>query len=187
MDIQSLTVQDSGMNNGNAGGTYPFIFVVKHADVNGLTTTANPSNPDDIPVINYAGLSGLTGLKKIEITEQTGKVTDELIGDTDGKSFSSTLEFHVPGSSAKNLGFAAASKNARLVFIVPEENGTLRVVGNLVNPARFESFSADTGASREDRKGGTYTFKTFGNTPAPILTNATVDTLLAIAPSGSGA
>jgi len=185
MDLQSLAVADSGMNNGNAGGTYPFLYMAKIEGLVGLTVAAAPATPDAIPVIDFTGLSTtLFAVNKIEITEQSGKVTDELIGETDGKSFSHTAAFHVPGSSAKNLGLAAATKNARVVLFMIEEDGKIRVVGNEVNPARFESYTQDTGGTREEKKGGSYTFKSFGNTPAPILDGATVATLeaLAVAP-----
>jgi hypothetical protein len=187
MDLQSLQVGDSGMNNGNAGGTASFVYIVKHAETSGMTIAANPSNPDDIPVIDYAGVAGLTNLVKVEITYESGKVRSELIGETDGKSFSHFADFHIPGTSKKNLGLAASAKNARLVIFVPEEDGVIRVVGNEMNPARFESFSGDTGDAREALKGGTYSFKSSGHSPAPILTGATIATLEGLAPSGSGA
>jgi hypothetical protein len=187
MDLQSLEVQDSGMNNQNAGGTYPFIFMVKHSEAAGFNITAAPLTPDGIPLIAYGGVSGLANIVKIEITEQSGKVRSELIGETDGKSFAHFADFHIPGGSANSLGLAAALKNARTIIIVPEEDGTLRVVGNTVNPARFESYEGDSGDTREAKRGGTFTFKSFGHSPAPILTGATVATLDALAPSGSGA
>ena len=187
MDLIAMQVGDSGMNNANGGGTASFIYLVKHAETSGLAIAANPSNPDDIPVIDFAGVSGLANLVKVEITYESGKVRSELIGETDGKSFAHFADFHIPGTSKKNLGLAAAAKNARLVIFVPEEDGVIRVVGNEMNPARFESFAGDTGDSRESLKGGTYSFKSHGHSPAPILTGATIATLENLSPSGSGA
>ncbi len=185
MDLQSFSVADSGLNNNNAGGTYPYFFVVKHSEAGGFDVASNPTDPDDIPVIDFGGVTGLTNMEKFEITEETGVVRDELIGEKDGKSFAHFYECKVPGNSLKNLGFASSVKNARLIIIAPEEDGTLRVVGNTINPARFEDGPGTSGGTREEKNGRDYTFKAFGNTVVPVLINTTVANLNAIV-NGSG-
>jgi len=187
MDLQAINVPDSGMNNNNAGGTYPYIFLVKHSEATGFEVAASPATPDAVPVIPFSGVGGLTNMKKIEVTEEMCVVRDELIGETDGKSYAHFGEFKIPGNDLKNLGLASSVKNARLIALICEEDGTIRVIGNSVCPARLTEAAGTSGDTRESKNGRDYTIKSYGNTVVPVLTGTTVANLVNITEgSGSG-
>lgn len=187
MNLEGLTVANSGVGLPGSGGTGVYIWIAKAMDVEGLDLPANPATPSAIPKIALSDLT-ISGLTKFEIREMSGAVRHEKIGELDGRSFKNTAEFELSGSSDVVLGFDAATANARLVIFMEEHTGgNIRVVGTRKSPARdHDSEGGGTGAKREDWKGSKFKFTSYAECPAPIVTGATYTSLDALVGSGSG-
>lgn len=107
--------------------------------------------------------------KKLYMTPETSKVDDEPQGETDGQSFVHKGEFVYPGTKPEALAYAAAVNNSKMLFILIESNGQMRVIGSKAFPARCK-VKATTGTKTADRKGITIEVYSYGDTPAPIYT-----------------
>jgi len=106
--------------------------------------------------------------KELYVTEDTGAVRSEMVGEMDGKSFEHYLDFFYPGNKEEALSFAAYINNGHFLFIAKDAEGKMRLVGNPQFPAQVDSNELTTGQSTSDRKGMTVTVKAKGNSPAPI-------------------
>ena len=180
MDLQGISVADSGMNNNNSGGYYDKVFVAKASDVDGIVLNPAPTTPEESVEIAWADITiGGTGLVEVACQEGSVSVTDEEIGETDGISFKTKLTFNVSTHTAKNLGFSAMTTNAHLVyFVIDFATDKVRVIGTDKSHARREAGSGVTGGGkREDYKHGQQTWVCYGTTPAPFVTGATVTDL----------
>lgn len=83
------------------------------------------------------------------ITDDTGELKIEPVGEKDGKSFVLHLLLFHPGLRAKILGFINATKNENLVFIVPDNNGQYFILGDALRPATLEGPDTGAGTSKE--------------------------------------
>lgn len=106
--------------------------------------------------------------KKLYCTLETGELKFSLIGARDSKSFSNSMEVSYPSNDEKILGFIAASANRELVFLVPEQNGRIKVLGTPGFPAQLETVEGTTGKLVEDGNVAIQTFLSKSPIPAPI-------------------
>lgn len=134
-----------------------------------------PTEPDigaggDITLEALATLTGDlmmetgTNLFELYLTDDTGAIEFESVGEKDGKSWVLHLKLFHPGLQKKVLGFINAAKNDNLVFIVPDNNGDHFIMGDEMRPATYEGSpdSVGTGQATADRAGVSmeFTFKT---------------------------
>ncbi len=173
MDIQALLHLDGSDNTSGIG---QYIFVAKIEDIAVLPV---PVLDDSTGTGTFADLVTITqnivmlagkSFHKIYVTLEAGELKSETQGELDGISFLNQLEFFHPGSQAEVLGFAQWAKNSSLVFLVPEVDGAIRLLGHRAYPAKMVSSPFTTGKASADRKGGTFTFKSSRKGPAPIFT-----------------
>lgn len=124
-----------------------------------------------------------TGKQLFELycTVEQGEIKSNMVGPRDGKGYENMLEISFPGSEAEFLGFKAASANRQLIFFVKEKNGKVRVLGNLEDPAFFETDESTSGKAIADGRLSKLTFKASAATPAPIYTTALTSLLTAAA------
>jgi hypothetical protein len=106
---------------------------------------------------------------ELYVTLETGKIDSNSQGELDGMSFKNVLDFFHPGSSAQILGFAQWAKNSDLIFLVPESDGQVRILGHKGYPAKMTKAQVTTGAKGADRKGNGFTFESTRKGPAPIF------------------
>ncbi|MNH19739.1 hypothetical protein D3C79_794850 [compost metagenome] len=99
-------------------------------------------------------------------------VKSEAVGERDGKSFKVTLKFTHPTNRAEILAFQRLTANRNMVFLVPETDGNVRIVGSKEFPAKLNSGSSDTGETIESLKHAAFEFSCNSRTPAPIYTAA---------------
>ncbi len=150
----SFTFQDidKDLKDGqNMGGIPQVVYFGFHKDVE--TWPSRPENPS-----NVADLGKLTGsvvmkagtnMFKLYLTDDTGELEMEPVGEKDGKSFVMHLRLFTPGLHDKVLGFMNASKNENLVFIVPDNNGFHYLMGDELRPATYEGADDVAGTSKE--------------------------------------
>ncbi len=101
-------------------------------------------------------------------TLETGELKYSLIGARDGKSFSNSMEVSYPSNDEEFLGFLASSANRRLVFLVVEQNGKVKVLGTPKFPAQLETVEGTTGKLVEDPNTSVQTYLSKSPIPAAI-------------------
>jgi hypothetical protein len=106
---------------------------------------------------------------ELYVTLEAAKLDSNSQGDLDGMSFKNVLEFFHPGSKADILGLAQWAKNSDLIFLVPESDGVVRLIGHRGYPAKMTKAQLTTGQKTSDRKGNTFTFESARKGPAPIF------------------
>ncbi len=149
-------------NGENMGGLPQKVYFGYHRDVKTWPTKAvAPTSIEDASVL-VGDVEMLPGKKMFEfyITDDTGEFKFEPVGESDGKSFIAKLSIFHPGLSAKVLGFMNASKNDNLVFIVPDNNGQMYLMGDVLRPATFSASPDGVGTSKETagRRGASMEF-----------------------------
>lgn len=107
-------------------------------------------------------------------TKDTAEVSDESVGEFDGKSFESSYEGFTPGTEAETLEWAMTVNNGNFFFVPRERDGKYRIIGGPGNPAKIDTLSIKTGKDAKGRKGCTFKFKAWGLGPAPIYVTGTI-------------
>jgi hypothetical protein len=137
----------------NMGGIQQAVYFGLHKDVDTW-----PSEPDLDTAVNLEDLASLTGnltmktgtnLFKMYLTDDTGELELEPVGEKDGKSFVMHLRLFHPGLQKKILGFMNLAKNANLVFIAPDNNGNHFLLGDSLRPATYETSPDSVGTGKE--------------------------------------
>jgi hypothetical protein len=105
----------------------------------------------------------------IYVTLEEGELKHVGQGETDSMSYKNSLEFAHPGSKPEVLGFAQWCKNSNLIFLVPETDGQVRVLGTRAFPAKMESAPGSTDKKAAGAKKTTFTFQSSRKGPAPVF------------------
>lgn len=150
----------------NMGGMAGFIFAALASDVLDITY-----DTDGVTVTAITMKSGKK-FQKIYMTKDTGELKDTEVGERDGGSFETSLEWFTPDINGALLRMKTMFNNGGFIFIVMDANKVERVVGNLDYPAYREPGEIGTGKDPKGRRGGTFKFKAAANTPAPIFTGS---------------
>lgn len=146
----------------NMGGLPQKVYFGYHKDV--ATWPTKPVTPVSIEEASVlvGDIVMVEGKRMFElyITDDTGEFKIDPVGESDGKSFVEKLTLFHPGLSAKVLGFMNASKNDNLVFIVPDNNGNMYLMGDSLRPATFSASPDGFGTSKETagRRGASMEF-----------------------------
>ena len=150
----ALQAIDKNLPGGaNMGGLTQTLYVAYHKDV-----VTWPTEPDYDTVLTIEGLATLTGditmatgknFFPIYITDDTGELEMESVGELDGKSWVMHLRFLNPGLQKKVLGFINAAKNDNLVFIVPDNNGNMFLLGDKTRAAVYAASPDGVGTGKE--------------------------------------
>lgn len=152
----AITMQDIDKNlpgGANMGGISQTIYFCTHEDV-----ATFPTEPDLATAADMEAMGQLTGalvmkagkkMNKIYVTDDTGEVEMESVGELDGKSFVMHLRFLNPGLQKKILGFINYAKNSNLVFIAPDNNGNLFLLGDATRAAVFAASPDGIGTGKE--------------------------------------
>lgn len=162
LNLRNLDWQDGRDND---GGIQAKFFYIPYNDI--LTwPTINP-NPTEfaqkvVLVGNFVlkpGKSWKTGY----CTMEKGMLKTTMVGETDGKSGESVVEFTHPGNEDYLLGFIEYFKNTSMVVMIQELDKTdYRVIGNKSLPAKLDSAEVTTGDAVKNLKHAKMGFKSVG-------------------------
>jgi hypothetical protein len=160
----------------NPGGLLDTVYFGEVADID--TFPAVDSTPaalgDDCVTTGDIEMAVGKKMYELYITQDTGELSDDLVGEIDGMSYESTFEAFSPGTHKEMLGFSATVANGNFFLAIPERGGNYRLFGGPGYPAKLISGSIKTGKDAKGRKGFTFKFKTFGPTPCPIYTSKVI-------------
>lgn len=114
-------------------------------------------------------------MHKYPVTTYTGEIKDDLVGDIDSKSFTSSILFQMKTTDAVVLEHAAITANGCWVCLMKENSGQVRVVGRKGNPAKMSQIAATTGSGDNPKRFVAFTVESKNNaTPAPVYTGTFV-------------
>ncbi|WP_151087374.1 hypothetical protein [Hymenobacter baengnokdamensis] len=172
MDTQDLT-HTSGTDN--TPGIQQKIF---YTTLENIVTLPKPTEDDSAASTGtFADLVTITAdivvkkpLSSIYVTLEDGELKHSGQGETDSMSFKNELEFAHPGTKPEQLGFAQWCKNSNLIFLVPEVDGQIRVLGTRGYPAKLATAPGSTGKKSTDGRKTTFTFHSSRKGPAPVFT-----------------
>ena len=155
----------------NMGGTGTKFYFALAKDVLTWPTLPDPATatqdalqvyPDDF-VMN-TGKKFFTGY----MTPDTGVLSNADQGDIDGVSQKHSFKLFHPKMNAILKGFIRATNNQGMVFVVPDANGVMHVVGSESWPAlRAGDGESGSGEGSAGRSGATMTFISYG--PGPMM------------------
>ena len=163
----------------NPGGTQTIAFYAPLSAFAAGGIPKVPANPTDfatsITIPTEFVFNSQEGFRKIYLTEDTGMVEDEGVGEKDGKSWRNKFKLFHPGSKAAALGFARWINNTGCIFLVKEADGQVRIVGSEQFPAKVDANTITTTETTDGRKGMTMEVSAASITPAPIYTGNIVE------------
>ena len=147
----------------NMAGMRGRIFAAPASDVNQWTEPAAGATT------LATDITCKTGKKFVEIymTDETGQVEDQEVGEKDGGSWETTIEWWSPSIDEALLQLKANFANGGFVFIVEDAQKVKRIVGSPELPAYRVPDKVSTGKARKDRRGAG--FKFMAPSPAPAL------------------
>lgn len=157
----------------NPGGTQTKLFYIPLAEIaNYPKLPQAPSDLSDLvgfrdPIVPLPGKK----FHELYVTMDTAEVKSDSVGDIDGKSYKISVDFYHPGSNGKALGFKRKVNNSNMVFLVPEVDGTVKVIGSPQFPAKVSTGDHTSGKATEDRRGLNMMLTSKGVTPAIIYDN----------------
>jgi len=137
----------------NMGDIPQKVYFGLHKDV-----ASWPTEPDYDTAETLEDIATLTGelemasetnLFELYLTDDTGELEIESVGEKDGKSWVLHLRLFNPGLQKKLLGFINVAKNENLVFIVPDNNGNYFLMGDVLRPATYEGSPDGSGTGME--------------------------------------
>jgi hypothetical protein len=113
------------------------------------------------------------GFMKFRATPKTGNIESPSAGEADGKVANNTFSFMMPGTKAEVLGFRRKFQNRDGIWLVKEEDGTIRQLGSEAIPAIMETVTGTLGGGGHDgKKGTTFEIVDFNAVAAPIYTGS---------------
>lgn len=147
----------------NMGGIPQVVYYARYEDV-----SVWPKRPVGGTGVTLAKMGELTGnlemkaekfFHRLYVTDDEGKLDIEGVGEKDGKSFVMKLRVYHPGLNSRLLGFMNLAKNSNLVFVVPDSNGGLFLLGDEMRAAAMDSIDGmTTGQKTEERPGAGIVF-----------------------------
>lgn len=97
--------------------------------------------------------------REYEIIDESGNITDTLVGTKGAKSFDSLALFRLSCVNRDQKGFAKLIANGCFLVAMENKNGQWEMIGNPDNPAHVESIVLSRGALAADANEGTYSIK----------------------------
>jgi hypothetical protein len=125
-------------------------------------------------LIVSTAITNKTGKNFVEwyFTPDKGKLNINKVGDKDGQSYESTVEYFIPGlSAAKELEFDKTT-NCQIIHICKDQQGNLRILGDLDRGAYIETTETTTGGPMADTPGTLVRIKYNSKQPPFYYTSA---------------
>lgn len=108
------------------------------------------------------------GFLQVQILPETGEVNANGVGQKGQKSFVNEYSGTISGIGKKPSGFMRYWKNRNLIYIVRDNNGVLRQIGSVANPATFEELNLLSGKKGDDLVGVNFKVSAPSKAAAPI-------------------
>lgn len=152
VDFADLDFPDGGDND---AGIASYIYLAKVKDV--LNWPTLPPTPTTLA--QKVTLTGNFEMKegkrfyKLYCTRDKGDLNSDMVGEMDSKSAENKLKIFIPRTTPENIGFLEECKNTNVVAISVERDGSMRVIGSELLPAKLFTGKAGSGSKAGDAKG----------------------------------
>ena len=150
----------------NMGGTAGKVYAIPASDVETIPAPGANSLTVATAIVCKSGQK----FAEIYMTSETGEVKDTEVGERDGGSFETGLEWWSPAISDELLTLKSKFANGGFIFLIKDSNNIMRIVGSKDHPAYREPGEITTGKAPKDRRGASFKFKASSPTPALIYT-----------------
>lgn len=97
---------------------------------------------------------------------EKGVVSKKVVGGIGSKSVETTATFYVLGADKKELEWMRDQSNIPGVWLIPDKNGTVHVLGTKDDPAYLQEADQSTGTAATDERGTTYVIRHVTSEPA---------------------
>ena len=144
---------------------------VLYAPASHFATFVTDALQDEVILTSYTLKAGKR-LAEIYMTRDTGSIMDQEVGEMDGGSFETQLEFFTPRIRKEVLRLKALFSNGGFIFFVKDGNGVMRVIGSIEHPAFRVPADVNGGKAPKDRNGASFKFSASNARPAPIYEGA---------------
>lgn len=164
----AITLADLDFEEGtiNMGGTAGKVYAIPASDVLSIPAPAAGGLTVATAIVCKTGKK----FAELYMTSDTGEVKDVEVGERDGGSFETMLEWWSPAISDQLLRLKSQFANGGFIFIVKDSNAVFRIIGSKDHPAYREPGEITTGKGPKDRRGASFKFKASSPTPALIYT-----------------
>ncbi len=164
----AITLADLDFEEGtiNMGGLAGYIYAAPVSDVESIPAPAAGTLTVATAIVMKTGKK----FTQIYMTSDTGEVKDVEVGERDGGSFETQLEWWTPAINEALLKLKSQFANGAFIFVVKDANGLKRIIGSLDHPAYREPGEINAGKAPKDRRGASFKFKAASPTPALIYT-----------------
>lgn len=155
----------------NDGGLANYVYYAPLSHVNTFPTVpASPTTNADVVTIadDFVMETGKKFLK-VYCTRDMGELTSKMVGETDSKSYENKVDLFIPGNEAEIAAFLEKIKNTNAVWLVPDREGKVRVLGSENLPAKIEVGETTSGKKAGDARGTKMTISSVGRI-APFYT-----------------
>ena len=146
---------DACPNDEVSGGISTRILYAPKAFVDKCVLPANTGELGKANTIEDGNLTLIAtkNFKGIDAQIDEGELKTSLVGNAGNKKAKTELELKIPRFSDVTLDFISRYKNVPMIFVVPDAQCTLWVIGTKINPAYVDSAEATTGKKSEDDSG----------------------------------
>jgi len=105
---------------------------------------------------------------------EKGSYTCSVVGGLGSKSFEEKYVYYIPGVDAAQLEHIRNLANIPGVWLCPDKNGVVHVLGSLTDPAYVEAAEASTGTTATDERGILVTIRAIS--ASPTIYTGTINT-----------
>lgn len=150
-------------------GTRSYMFMTKKSNV--VTWPVKNSSPVSLSEVatlkNDFVLAADKKWAKVELVPNQNQVVAEQVGQWGSYMFKNTYTAVLPGTEEEATGLAAEVNNDNCIFLVPQRNGKLRLLGNEEFDCTVKP-GLDSGKSSDDSNATTLTIEVEDEIAAPF-------------------
>ena len=151
-------------------GVRPYMYMVRRVNILSFPKVQGDAAEklEDVAVIkeNFVLAEGVKFVK-IDLVEGESEPTCENQGNEGAKSFLNKVAFVLPGTQKKVTGLISKLNNDDVVFLYPQRDGAIRVIGNEMFRVQVE-LGQNAGKSVTDSSQSTITASVSDINPAPF-------------------
>ncbi len=181
--LEGFETENVGVNCGgediNSGvSDYAYYALAEHVDEIEIPENNNTTSYEECVTIDTA-IKMVVGKKfsRIDLQVDLNGLKSNYVGNAGNQKINATYEAFIAGVTAKLVGMQKKLLNKRLIFLIPDNNGNVWLLGTKVKPSRIQTFDIDTGKTDDENNGATVSILSKVN---PYLYNGSIP--LAVAP-----
>jgi hypothetical protein len=157
----------------NVQGTKTRVYVACSEDIDVFPARLGTTNLGDKVTLD-GDITLVTGKKfaAVDVIVESGKVYHSLKGPTGSQGWNAMFDFKLIAKGAEAADWVNRLLNSCLVWVIPQNDGTMRVIGSVDNPSKLTAAEHTDGQTGDDEKTYACTIANTDNKIAPFYTGA---------------